>query len=84
MTLWILALVLSLPLSQIQEGQLSVSSRSMCTSTGLLLRGLSLPRKSVSRLTDWLDMILTFTTLLATSAHDKLMIFFLFFPENRI
>ena len=27
---------------------------------------------------------LTFTTLLAFSADDKLMIFFLFFPENRI
>ena len=27
---------------------------------------------------------LTFTTLWAFSADDKLMIFFLFFPENRI
>ena len=27
---------------------------------------------------------LTFTTLLANSGDDKLMIFFLFFPENRI
>ena len=29
-------------------------------------------------------LILTFTTALAYSAIDKLMIFFLFFPENRI
>ena len=35
--------ILSLPL--IQEGQLSVSGERMCTSTGLPLRGLSLPRK---------------------------------------
>ena len=27
---------------------------------------------------------LTFTTLLANSVEDKLMIFFLFFPEHRI
>ena len=31
-----------------------------------------------------LDTSLTFTTLWAFSADDKLMIFFLFFPENRI
>ena len=30
------------------------------------------------------SFILTFTTLWAFSADDKLMIFFLFFPENRI
>ena len=29
-------------------------------------------------------IVLTFTTLWADSADDKLMIFFLFFPENRI
>ena len=28
--------------------------------------------------------ILTFTTLWAFSADDKMMLFFLFFPENRI
>ena len=28
--------------------------------------------------------IITFTTLLAFSADDKMMLFFLFFPENRI
>ena len=31
----------------IQEGQLSVSGERICTSTGKLLRGLSLPRKRV-------------------------------------
>ena len=30
----------------VQEGQLSVSGKIMCTSTGSLLRGLSLSRKS--------------------------------------
>ena len=35
--------ILSVPL--IQEGQLSVSGERMYTSTGSLLRGLSLPRK---------------------------------------
>ena len=39
--------ILSLPL--IQEGQLSVSGERMCT---ISLRGLSLPSKSVVRLTD--------------------------------
>ena len=43
---------LSCPL--IQEGQLSVTGESMRTTTGKLLRGLSPPRKFVSRLTDWL------------------------------
>ena len=36
----------------IQEGQLSVTDESMCTSTGYLLRGQSLSKGSVSRLTD--------------------------------
>ena len=36
-----------LPFLLIQEGQLSVSGKRMCTSTGKLLRGLSLSRKSV-------------------------------------
>ena len=31
----------------IQEGQLSVSGARICTDTGQLLRGLSLPRKKV-------------------------------------
>ena len=37
--------ILSLPL--IQEGQLSVSGKTMCTSTGYPLKGLRLPRKNV-------------------------------------
>ena len=40
--------IFSLP-STIQEGQLSVSGKRMCTNTGKPLRGLSLPRKSVVR-----------------------------------
>ena len=39
-----------------QEGQLSVTGESMCTK--YWLGGLSLPRKSVIRLTDRLDMTL--------------------------
>ena len=39
--------ILSLPL--IQEGQLSVSGKRMCTSTGQPLRGLSLPRKKYGK-----------------------------------
>ena len=42
-----------------QEGQLSVSGKSRCTSTGEPLRELSLPRKSVSRSTDQLNMTIT-------------------------
>ena len=30
------------------------------------------------------DIVLTFTILLINSADEKLVIFFLFFPENRI
>ena len=41
-----------LPLLLIQEGQLSITSKSMCTSNGKPLRGLSLPRKKV----DWLNI----------------------------
>ena len=52
-------IILALPL--IKEGQLSVTGESMCTSTGLWLRGLSLSREGVKRLTDWLDK--TFTVL---------------------
>ena len=48
--------ILSLPL--IQEGQLSVSGERMCANTGEWLRGLSLPKKSVVRKTDRLDMTL--------------------------
>ena len=36
----------------IQEKQLSVTGRSMCTSTGYPLEGISLSRNSVNRLTD--------------------------------
>ena len=36
----------------IQEGHLSVSDESICTSTDEQLRGLSLPSNSVNRLTD--------------------------------
>ena len=45
-------------LLKIQEGQLSVSGKRMCTSTGLPLRGLSLHRKRVVMWTDHLDMTL--------------------------
>ena len=45
---------LSLPL--IQEGQLSVCSERICTSTGQLLRKLNLPRKSVVKQADRLNM----------------------------
>ena len=45
-----------LPLQLIQEGQFSVTGKNMCASTGKPLRGLSMPKKSVSRLTDMLDM----------------------------
>ena len=38
-----------LSLTQIQEGQLSVSGERMCTSTSLLLRGLSSPWEKVVR-----------------------------------
>ena len=40
-----------LPLPLIQEGQLSVTDRSMRASTGYLLRGQSLSKNRVSRLT---------------------------------
>ena len=39
--------ILSVPL--IQEGQLSVSGKRMCTSTGSPLRGLSMPRKKCGK-----------------------------------
>ena len=42
---YFLMVILSLPL--IQDGQLSLFGEKMCISTGQLLRGLSLPRKSV-------------------------------------
>ena len=42
---WIISTVI-LPLLLIQEKKLSVSGKSLCTSAGLLLRRLSLPRKS--------------------------------------
>ena len=46
------SVIQSLPL--ILEAQLSVSGESMCTSTGKLLRRLSLPRKYV-----WLGKLIT-------------------------
>ena len=46
--------ILLLPL--IQEEQESVTGKSICTSTGQRLRRLSLPLKSVSRLTDQPDL----------------------------
>ena len=51
--------ILILPL--IQKGQLSVTGENICISIGKLLRGVSLPRKSLStcRLTVRLDMNLT-------------------------
>ena len=48
--------MLSFLLPLIQEGQLSVTGKSMCTK--YWLGGLSLPRKSVVRLTDCSDMTL--------------------------
>ena len=45
-----------LHLSLIQEEHLSVTGKVCAQSAGLPLRRLSLPRKSVNRLTDWLDM----------------------------
>ena len=51
-----------LPLPLFQEEQMSVTGESICTSFAKPLRRLSLPRKSVSRLTDQLDMTLTMLT----------------------
>ena len=48
--------ILSFLLLLIQEGQLSVTGESMCTKYWLHLGGLSLPRKSLVRLTDHPDM----------------------------
>ena len=48
--------ILSFLLPLFQEGQLSVTGKSMCTK--YRLGGLSLPRKSVVRLTDRPDMTL--------------------------
>ena len=53
--------ILSFLLPLFQEGQLSVTGESMCTKywlTAFGLGGLSLPRKSVIRLTDHPDMTL--------------------------
>ena len=50
--------ILSFLLPLFQEGQLSVTGESMCTKYWLTLGGLSLPRKSVVRLTDRPDMTL--------------------------
>ena len=51
-----------LPILLIQEGQLSVTGANMCTTTGCPLRELSLPRKSVIRLTGQFDMTITVLT----------------------
>ena len=40
--------------------------------------------KSKKNIINLLSAELPFTTLLAKSADDKLLLFFLFFPENRI
>ena len=55
--------ILSFLLPLFHEGQLSVTGESMCTKYLLVNRlgGLSLPRKSVVRLTDRPDMTLMFT-----------------------
>ena len=50
--------ILSFLLPLFQEGQLSVTGESMCTKYCNRLGGLSLPRKSVVRLTDRPDMTL--------------------------
>ena len=50
------------PLLVIQNGQLSVNKDNMYTSSGYLLRALSLPRETVSSITDWLDMSITVLT----------------------
>ena len=50
---------LILPLPLFQEGQLSITSERMCSITGKSLRGLNLPRISVSRLAVRLDMTVT-------------------------
>ena len=52
--------ILSFLLPLFQEGQLSVTGESMCTKYSVVNRlgGLSLPRKSVVRLTDRSDMTL--------------------------
>ena len=54
----ILSMVILL-LSQIQERQLSVSGESVCTNSSSPLRRLNLTRKSVSRLTDGLNMTIS-------------------------
>ena len=48
--------IIPFPLSTFKKGNLSVTGENICTSTGLLLRGLILPRKGLSRLTDQLNM----------------------------
>ena len=49
----------SSPLLVTPEGQLSVACESMCTNTGKVLRGPSLPMKSMIRLTDRLNITCT-------------------------
>ena len=51
------------PIQLVQEGQLSFTDESMSTNINRFF-GRSLPKKSVSRLTDWLDMTLTVLTAL--------------------
>ena len=48
--------ILSFLLPLIQEGRLSVTGESMCTKYWLTAKEVSLPRKSVARLTDRPDM----------------------------
>ena len=57
------------PTSLIKGGQLSVTGGSICTSTGLLLGRLSLPRERVSRLTHRLNMILILVLLNKLRRH---------------
>ena len=55
----------------IQERQLSVSGKRMCISTGQVLRGLSLPMKSVVKCIDWLNMTFIVLTVLLKSNPTK-------------
>ena len=57
------------PLPLIQEGQLSVSGVSVCTSTSWPHRRVSQPRKSVSRLNDRLNMAITVELAVKLPTH---------------
>ena len=58
------------PLQLIQEGQLSITGESMYTSTRRMLRGLNLPRKSMSRLNDQGLMMSLVNDLLKFTSSD--------------